>query len=318
MAGWELQTPVALLVFNRPETTERVFEEVRRARPPTLLVVADGPRAEHPGEDERCGAARAITERVDWPCEVLRSYSEVNLGCRDRISSGLDWIFDSVERAIVLEDDCLPHPTFFRFCEELLQRYADEERVMHISGDNFQFGRQVGDASYYFSRYPHVWGWASWSRAWRHYDVGIRDWAAARDKSVHLDRFTDPLERRFWKWAWTGVQLGEIDTWDFQWVFACMSAGGLAVNPNRNLVSNIGFEAESTHTGSDKGGVSNLPSEEMAFPLRHPESLSADEAADDRVAGIFFKDPEVPEVEPPPPPGMLARLRGILTRPARG
>ena len=174
MAGWEFRTPVAMLIFNRPETTARVFERVREARPPKLLVVADGPRADRPGEAGRCREARAVVEAVDWPCELMTDYSEANLGCGERISSGLDWVFDSVEEAIVLEDDCLPHPSFFRFCEELLKRYRAEERVMHVSGDNFQSAGRAGGAvgrllrlagrswspSYYFSRYAHVWGWA--------------------------------------------------------------------------------------------------------------------------------------------------------------
>ncbi|MGC1799486.1 MAG: hypothetical protein WA701_03795, partial [Solirubrobacterales bacterium] len=190
MAGWEFRTPVAMLIFNRPETTARVFERVREARPPKLLVVADGPRADRPGEAGRCREARAVVEAVDWPCELMTDYSEVNLGCGKRISSGLDWVFDSVEEAIVLEDDCLPHPSFFRFCEELLKRYRAEERVVHVSGDNFQSAGRAGGAvgrllrlagrswspSYYFSRYAHVWGWASWRRAWSDYDFEMTAW----------------------------------------------------------------------------------------------------------------------------------------------
>ena len=137
-----MKTPVAFLIFNRPETTARVLEEIARARPPKLLVVADGPRADRPGEADLCRAARAVLSRVDWPCEVLTNFSETNLGCRRRVSSGLDWVFEEVEEAIVLEDDCLPHPSFFPFCEELLERYRADERVMAVSGDNFQQGRR--------------------------------------------------------------------------------------------------------------------------------------------------------------------------------
>jgi hypothetical protein len=302
----QLSTPVAFLIFNRPETTERVFEAIRRARPVRLLVVADGPRGDRPDEAERCAAARAIAEGVDWPCELLTNYSEVNLGCRDRISSGLDWVFDQVERAIVLEDDCQPDPSFFPFCEELLGRYATEDRVVHISGDNFQFGRRRGGASYYFSRYPHVWGWASWRRAWRNYDVRIPDWTNHRES--HLERFTDPAERRFWRHVWDGVRAGEIDTWDFQWAFACLTAGGLAINPNSNLVSNIGFAEASTHTGRDEGGVAALPLEEMSFPLSHPPELKPDPEADEHTAGLFFKSAGEEDAEARPRRGIIDRL----------
>jgi hypothetical protein len=154
---FQLKTPVAFLVFNRPESTIKVFEEIRRARPPRLLVAADGTRADRPGEAEKCAAVRAIIDTVDWPCEVLKNYSDVNLGCKVRVSSGLDWVFEQVEEAIILEDDCLPHPTFFRFCEELLERYRYDERVGIISGDNFLFGVRRTQDSYYFSRYAHIW-----------------------------------------------------------------------------------------------------------------------------------------------------------------
>jgi hypothetical protein len=291
MTASELRTPVALLIFNRPETTARVFERVREARPPKLLVVADGPRPDQPDEAERTAAARRVVERVDWECELLTDYSEANLGCRRRVSSGLDWVFETVEEAIVLEDDCVPDPSFFPFCDELLERYRDEERVMHVSGDNFQFGRRVGEASYYFTRYPHVWGWASWRRAWRHHDVEIPKWAAAGRlrRRLLLREFADPSERRFWEWAWDGVSAGLIDTWDFQWVFALRARKALAINPNVNLVSNIGFGAESTHTAEDERGVGALPTEETGFPLRHPDRIERDAAADERAASLFFR-----------------------------
>jgi hypothetical protein len=290
MTDWQLRTPVAMLIFNRPETTARVFERVREARPPKLLVVADGPRPDRPEEAERTTAARAVAEAVDWECDLLTDYAQVNLGCRGRVSSGLDWVFETVEEAIVLEDDCLPDPSFFRFCDELLERYRDEERVMHISGDNFQSGRTIGEASYYLTRYPHVWGWASWRRAWRHHDVEIREWTALEEsgRDALLGQFADPAERRFWRWAWDGAASGAIDTWDLQWVFAAIRRGALSINPGVNLVSNVGFGEESTHTGEDDGEVGRLPVEEMEFPLRHPDRLERDQGADEHTARLFF------------------------------
>jgi hypothetical protein len=164
MIQWHVNTPIAFFIFNRPDTTARVFEAIRQAQPSKLLVVADGPRSTRPGEAEKCAATRAIIDQVDWECEVLTNYSDVNLGCRHRVSSGLDWVFEQVEEAIILEDDCLPHPTFFRFCEELLEWYRHDHRIVAISGDNFQNGHQSGEFSYYFSRYVHIWGWATWRR----------------------------------------------------------------------------------------------------------------------------------------------------------
>ena len=149
MSDFQLKTPVAFIIFNRPDTTERVFAEIVKAKPPKLLVVGDGPRANREGDAAKVAAARAITKRVDWPCEVLTNFSEVNLGCKVRVSSGLDWVFEQVPEAIILEDDCLPHQTFFRFCEELLERYRDDQRIGMISGDNFQFGHTINDDSYF-------------------------------------------------------------------------------------------------------------------------------------------------------------------------
>ena len=301
MAGWEFRTPVAMLIFNRPETTARVFERVREARPPKLLVVADGPRADRPGEAGRCREARAVVEAVDWPCELMTDYSEANLGCGERISSGLDWIFESVAEAIMLEDDCVPDPSFFRFCEELLDRYRGEERVMHISGDNFQSVGRAGGAvgslrrlagrgrspSYYFSRYPHVWGWACWRRAWIQYDFEMTRWRDG-DDSV-LERFADPAEREFWRRTWDQVARGDIDTWDYQWAQACLRRDGLAAMPRANLVSNIGFGEGAHHTSGAENPLANLGTEGMRFPLVHPNnSLGRDEAADAHTARLFF------------------------------
>ena len=180
MPDWQLKTPVAFIIFKRPQETERVFAEIRKVKPQKLLVVADEPVQIDRGRP-RLRSARAIIDRVDWDCEVLKNYADVNLGCRLRVSSGINWVFDTVEEAIIMEDDCLPHPTFFRFAEELLDRYRDDRRMMSISGQNVQFGRKRTDYSYYFSRYTHCWSWASWRRAWQHYDLDMKLWPEIRD-----------------------------------------------------------------------------------------------------------------------------------------
>ena len=151
MSEWQLKTPVCFIIFNRPDVTERVFQVIRQAKPPKLLVVADGARANKIGEQEKCLATRAIIHQVDWNCEVLTNYSDVNLGCRKRIYTGLDWVFSQVEEAIILEDDCLPDPSFFRFCEELLEEYRHNTKIMLVSGQNLQFGQKRRNYSYYFS-----------------------------------------------------------------------------------------------------------------------------------------------------------------------
>lgn len=270
-----LETPVAFLIFNRPDLTARVFEAIAARKPSRLLVVADGPRNE--SKAKLCAQARAVVERVDWDCQVEKNFSEVNLGCGARVSSGLDWVFERAEAAIILEDDCLPSPSFFAFCAEMLERYRDDERVMHVSGDNFA-PLSDGSADYGFSRYVHVWGWATWRRAWRHYDAKAACWPAVRE--AVLASCADATEKSYWDAAFGGVFRGEINTWDFQWALACWVQSGLAIVPRVNLVTNLGFRADATHTGADSA-LANLPAGELQVE-RHPRFVMRAACADQR------------------------------------
>ena len=279
--------PVALIVFNRPEPTARVFEAIRAARPGRLFVIADGPRADQPGEAEQVAAARAVTEAVDWPCEATRLYSETNLGCGVRPATGITAVFEAVEDAVILEDDCVPHPSFFRYCADLLDRYRHDERVMTVSGSNFQRGMRRGDGSYYFSRYPHTWGWATWRRAWRHYDFGASAWPAARDAGVLQATCGDPSEAAFWTEKMKSVHAGlRQDVWDYQWVLACWAQHGLAVIPNINLISNVGDGAAATHTNR-RSWVMRQPVGDGG-PTVHPKIVVPDFAADELTGVLFF------------------------------
>ena len=287
MPDFRLAVPVAFVIFNRPDTTERVFAEIARARPPKLLVVGDGPRPNRPGEAGKVAATRDIIERVDWDCEVLTNYSEANLGCRNRVASGIDWVFEQVPEAIILEDDCLPDPTFFRYCEELLERYRDDQRISMIGGSNFQFGRRRSEASYYFSRYNHIWGWASWRRAWRHYDRRAATWPALRDGGWLQTLIRGADERRYWARVFQAVHEEKIDTWDYQWNLAAWSQGMVAIVPETNLIANIGFGAGATHTRG-ASPYAAMKTGAMAFPLRHPEILLPHAAADALTASGMF------------------------------
>ena len=261
-------TPVALFVFNRPAPTRRVFERIRAQRPGTLLLIADGPR--NAGERRLTDAARAAVSQIDWPCQVFRNFADSNLGCRQRISSGIDWVFTKVPETIILEDDCVPDDSFFPFCAELLERYRENPRVMMISGNNFQDGRQVGPASYYFSAITHIWGWATWRRAWSHFDVRVSQWPEHREGPLLDQVFPDPAIVAYQRRALDNVHGGRVDTWDVQWAFATWLAGGLAVLPERNLVSNIGFGPEATHTRKAASRYAAMDVEPMTFPLVHP------------------------------------------------
>jgi hypothetical protein len=293
MSEFRLNTPVALLIFNRPDTTERVFNAIANARPPKLLVVADGPRPHREGEAELCAQTRAIINRVDWDCEVITEFADSNMGCKRRVASGIDWIFEQVEEAIILEDDCLPDPSFFRYCEEMLTRYRDNERVGMVSGGNLQFGRRRGSGSYYFSKYTHIWGWASWRRAWKHYDRDLTLWPAFRDQGLLTEFFETPGEQEYWRNSFQWVHEGSLDTWDVSWTFTAITHGLLQVVPNVNLISNIGFGANATHTHV-VGVHANMPTQPIEFPLVHPTFVLADIEADrhiaqDQLAPSFMK-----------------------------
>lgn len=286
---WQLTTPVAFFIFNRPDTTKRVFKAIQQARPKTLLIIADGPRDNHLSDVEKCVAARTILKKVDWDCKVLSNYSDVNLGCKRRIASGLDWVFGNVEEAIILEDDCLPHPSFFLFCQELLEKYRDDNRIMTISGDNFQFGKSRNGDSYYFSRYNHCWGWASWRRTWKYFDIEMKDWPKIRNEGWLKDIFNDSSSVKYWENVFQSTYEDKINTWDYILSYTCWLQNGLNIVPNVNLVSNIGFGNEATHTSNKISIFADMPVEEIRFPLQHPSFMIRNNVADHSTQKSMYK-----------------------------
>lgn len=297
---WDLATPVALIIFNRPETTKRVFSAIRTARPRQLFVVADGPRPDRPQEAHQCQQARAIIDEIDWDCTVQRNYADTNLGCRERVASGLTWLFQQVDEAIILEDDCLPDPTFFRFCSELLERYRNDIRIAQISGVNFQFDRSRPHHSYYFSRYNHIWGWASWRRAWELHDHNMTDWHSIRSSEQFANLLSGPAERAYWIDALDKICAGQLDTWDCQWTLSCWQHRLLTVIPATNLVSNIGFGPYATHTPI-ANRYAAMTTQAMNFPLQHPDVVEPDQASDDYTGRTMYR-----------PASFLSRLMGRL------
>lgn len=280
MNGFYLKTPVLFLVFNRPDTTQRVFEAIRAVRPERLFIASDGPREGNNGDKEKCERVRNIVTDIDWDCEVRTLFREKNLGCKNGVSSGIDWFFSQVDEGIILEDDCLPMKSFFRFCEELLQRYRNDNRVMQICGSNSLCGWRRNDDSYYFSGYGPIWGWASWRRAWIYYDVDMKAWPEVREKKIYLDFFDRKREAYFRLHLYDRVFAGEIDTWDYQWGFAKMLNSGLSVTPNVSLISNIGFGDDATHTATPNSVFANMQTSNINFPLRHPKFVCRDRIAD--------------------------------------
>jgi hypothetical protein len=222
-----------------------------------------------------------VTDEVDWPCRVERNFSEVNLGCGVRPATGLSWVFSQVDKAIVLEDDCLPADSFFRYCEELLVRYEHDPRIVHIGGSNFISKKRTPTASYAFSRNNQCWGWATWRRAWNNYDYAIKTWPAMRETGQLRTFVSNQMEYEFWQSAFDHIHRGVRDIWDFQWVYAGWMQGGLAIYPEQNLIMNLGFRPDATHT-FDRENFYQSALDEIG-PLIHPEKIEADPAFDQAV-----------------------------------
>lgn len=279
-------TPIAYIIFNRPRHTRESFAAIRAQQPSKLFIIADGPRPDFFPDLERCQEVREIVEQIDWPCDVYRNYADQNMGLKHRVSSGLNWVFDQVERAIVLEDDCLPHPDFFSFCENLLERYANDERVWVITGSNFQDGQKRGNNSYYFSKYAHCWGWASWRRAWKNYCGNIDFWPDLRDSTVWEQKIPDTIERSYWENIFNRVWRGESNSWAYPWCACIWQHDGLAATPNVNLVTNVGFGPDGTHTieREDHDGRPVYPLGTMS----HPTDVLQDRRADRYVFDNYF------------------------------
>lgn len=271
-------TPILFVIFNRPDTTERVFESIKKIRPSRLFIAADGARPDKEGESKLCEQTRTITESIDWPCEVKRKYSDTNRGSKLTMSDAITWFFENVEEGIILEDDCLPDRTFYHFCEELLSKYRNEDSVKMISGNNFQFGKKYGNESYYFSRLPSIWGWATWRRAWQAYDIDMKSFPAFKQAGTIKTMLQDKAMQKFMMGLFEKVYKNEMNTWAARFIYAIYAHNGVAILPSVNLVSNIGFGDSATNT-KDDSVLSNMKAESLST-IVHPKSITINEEAD--------------------------------------
>ena len=283
-----MNTAVLFLVFNRPDTTREVFASIRRIKPPRLYVAADGPRESREHEAEQVKRVRQIATSIDWPCELTTLFRDENLGCKAAISEAISWFFEHEEEGVILEDDCLADDEFFHFCEQMLDRYRDDQRVWMITGNNFQGENWRGEAAYYFSRYSHIWGWASWRRAWQHYDGDLSFWPGWKESDAWKSVCPDAGERRYWSRAFSRSYESRVDSWAYPWMASVWHGSGLTVTPNRNLVTNIGFGTEATHTRSANARLL-VPLAPLG-QITHPAEVSACAEADAYVFKHVFSD----------------------------
>lgn len=280
-----LKVPVLFIIFNRPHTTFKVFERIRKAKPQKLFICSDGPRANKPGEAEKVAECRKVKDMVDWECEVLTDFSDVNLGCKYRPATGINWAFNHIDKLIILEDDCLPNLSFFRFCQEMLDKYENDTRIMSIAGykgsEYLHF-----EESYTFSKFFKGWGWATWKRCWNLYDIDMKVWDEVR-KNHYLECIMEH-EKYVHYTNELNLTYSGLDAWDYQFALLQFVNNGLCVVPKVNLVRNIGHGADSTHSGHSVLITSKYPyymDEELKFPLIHPTM-------------IFPRDKKSPPTEP--------------------
>jgi hypothetical protein len=266
-----LETAVLFIVFNRPNTTRQVFEAIRKAKPPRLYIASDGPRSGNLGEADRVEVVRKISTNVDWPCEVKTLFRDRNMGCKHAVSGAISWFFEFEEQGIILEDDCLPSHSFFWYCEELLGKYKFDEKIYLISGDARGSESANMQEDYGFCKYPLIWGWASWANIWSKYNVNISDWP--NTKNPIIESVSDyPPTKNFWKKTFDDLYEKKIDTWDYQFAYLLLMNKAKCIVPRVNLISNIGFGVDATHTHFARSQAANKPIFNINIPLRHEVS----------------------------------------------
>ena len=278
-------TPIVFIIYNRPASTSIVFNRIAQRRPSKYFIVADGPRDNNDGI--KCHQARNIATNVNWDCDVHYLFSDINLGCRKRVSTGLNSVFEIVEEAIILEDDTVPDFSFFEYSDVLLTRYRTENVIKMIGGSNPLVKDRRNEVSYKYSKYALIWGWATWKRAWLEYDVNMEDWPLFRD-SNSFDSLHQPAERMFWVYYFNKVYNG-YDTWAYQWMHSIWANKGKTVLPTNNLITNIGFGSDATHTTiTSESELLSVPSEPMQFPLKAPLEKHIDIRRDREIYNKIF------------------------------
>jgi hypothetical protein len=286
------------MAWRRPDAIKAVIDAIRPHAPELLFVACDGPRSSNPHDTEQVLCTREVIQReIDWPCHLQTLFSATNLGCKSGPTTAIDWFFSHVEEGIILEDDCVPAHDFLPFCKAMLERYRDDSRIWNISGTTFQLSARRSASTYYFSHYPHTWGWASWRRCWNAYDGSLKKWPAFLEAGLMHSAFSNQREKYYWHQIWKMIHANPAyDAWDYQWFFACISNNGLCIIPNVNLVSNIGFGPDATHT---KAPAQPAETGRILVPIIHPSFIIRDHYADDSFVKTYLM----------PRPSPVTRLR---------
>ncbi len=283
-----MKLPVLIMAFNRVDTLKVLIPKIKDYSPEILYIAIDGPRENKEGDDKKVKyVVDFIISSIDWKCEIKTLIREKNLGCKLAVSSAITWFFDNEEMGVVLEDDTIPNDSFFKFCEELLYKYRNDERIGIVSGSNLALGYRRNEDSYFFSKYTIIWGWASWSRVWKNYDVNISKFDTLVETKKMQDLFSDVGERKYWDSMWGLVKSGALNTWDLQFGFANFINNRLNIIPSVNLITNIGFGEDATHTYEKVNPFANLPAVNLDFPLKHPDFFLEDHLSERSLKKYF-------------------------------
>jgi hypothetical protein len=276
----QFDVPVLFVVFNRLDTVKEVLNGIKKVKPTKLYVGADGPRNKE--EKKKTDEVRKyILETVDWDCEIKTLFRKNNLGCAKAVSGAIDWLFENEYFGVILEDDCYPDETFFYFCKKLLKKYKKNDKVMHISGTNYQYNGGVKvKESYYFSKYVHVWGWATWKRAWKKFDLNMNDWPKIKNSKKFLENFSSNEEKVLLKGWFQNSYNDKNRSWAVPWMYSLMKNEGISIKPAKNLIKNIGFSGEATHTEGTRLYILKTPLESIK-KINHPKLIKTNTNADE-------------------------------------
>jgi len=282
------KTPILFIVFKREGLTRQVFEQIRKIKPKKLFISADGARANIEGEEEACKRVREIFKEIDWECEVHTRFNDENLGLKKATLSAIDWFFENVDEGIIIEDDNLPDLSFFSFCEQMLELYRNDTRVMQISGNNFFRGKKFGDKSYYFSKVAQVWGWATWKRAWNLFDVNMSSYEAFK-KTKQIDNvFEGYFTKKYLMNHYDKITSKDVLSWSWHWIYTVFSNNGLCVTPSVNLISNIGFGNDAVHAANPINKLAGVAFEKMSEPVIHPDFILPDKRVDKEILSYRY------------------------------
>jgi hypothetical protein len=283
-----IKTPVVLICFNRPVLTKKVFNQIKKKKPSKLFIIMDGPRPENFKDEQNVKKVKKIFRKVNWKCKVYKNYAKSNLGLKDRVITGLNWVFRKVDKAIILEDDCYPSDIFFDFCDKMLSFYQKNKKVSVITGNNFQ-KKPINNNSYYFSKYSHIWGWATWRRTWKLFndnDHRIEKYLKSSNFKNQCKRFD---EQKYWSDMHSQIKRGILKSWAYYFLLSMWKNNGLTLTPNLNLVKNLGINYKSSSNLNDPSLQVEISKTESIFPLVHPNFVKVSEEADNFVFYSIFK-----------------------------